>query len=91
MSSVATTALSAHRLTEDVTVVRLMDTPAVQEWDEIVDALNRHAERCELLSLRGPGWFGDEHARLMTAVTVMEMRIRGIEVTTDDDVPLLRI
>jgi hypothetical protein len=88
MSSVTTTPLSAHRLTEDVTVVWLMDTPSVQEWDEIVDTLNRHADRCELLALRGPGWSGDEHARSMTAVTVMSMRIRGIEVTTTDDRPL---
>jgi hypothetical protein len=84
MSS-ATTALSAHRLTEDVTVVRLMETPAVQEWDEIVDGLNREAERCELLALRGPGWFGDAYARSMTAVTIQGMRIRGVEIATDDD------
>jgi hypothetical protein len=75
MSSVTSTTLSAHRLTEDVTVVRLTETPAAQEWGEIVDGLNRHAESCELLALRGPGWFGDAYARSTTAVTVQSMRI----------------
>ncbi len=87
MSPVATTSLSAHRLTDDVTVVRLTDTPAVEEWDEIVDALHRHSERCELLALRGPGWFGDAYARSMTAVTVQGMRIRGVEIAMDDGTP----
>jgi hypothetical protein len=88
---VATTLLTARRLTDDVTVVWLMETPAIEDWDEIVEALTRYAQRCVLLALRGPGWFGEEHARSMTTVTVMGLRIGGIEVTTTDDRPLLRI
>jgi len=80
--------LTVHRLTEAVTVMRLMETPAVEDWDEILEALNREAFRCELLVLRGPGWLGDSHARSMTKVAVQSMRIQGLEIATETGSPV---
>ena len=79
------TSLDTDRPSESVTVVRLMEPPAVDEWEAVLDSLNRHAARCDLLVLRGPGWFADAYARSMTAVTVQSMRIQGREVAIDED------
>jgi hypothetical protein len=60
-------------------IVRLESTPALLEWEPILDEIHRCAEHAAVVMLEGPGWL-DPFAKVMESAIRQTLETYGVPV-----------